>query len=381
MRFACARSLDAFEEHASAWRRLHRACGASPFSGVEWISEYWANIASADDRPCVLVAYDDAGTAIAGLPLSVRVQRISRLVPFRCRVVTLLPGPRAGFGDVPMLPGCHEAVAGLLDLAQRELGGALMDLQPLRQGPALRALVTDTGRSGRAVFCRQEMTAGSIDLRDGPQKALARRSARTRKAMRQRLKRVEGRTRVARSDSGDPSRGDLLEAAFSVARASWKAQAGTDIASCENDRAFFRGLLARANSDLSLHVTVTRLDNIPVASTLTLCSGRQAYSVIGDHRADHAHLGPGHIALWHEMQTAYAHGCRELNLLRMSPFIARYSDRAEPLMRVRMCRRHGWVWGVLHLERIAKGLKDRLSRAQGRGLRPRGQKPRKVVAP
>ena len=76
-------AFDSFDAARSDWKRLEATAPASPYQRIRWAEAWAGTIGNASRlRPCIIVAYDNAGAPVALLSLVRRVQAGLRIAAF-----------------------------------------------------------------------------------------------------------------------------------------------------------------------------------------------------------------------------------------------------------------------------------------------------------
>lgn len=356
--------LDKLRRIASVWATFHREAGGGPFSSSEWLSAWVEAYGNSGPTPHVGLVWRD-GQLVAGALFGFeRRSKGAVTSSLKFRKLVMLCRERAGYHEVLALPGHEDAAALLLNAVVKNGGWQLIDLTPMKSGPALDAFCAEARASGLMVLQRNEIKADISDLSDGWDGYLARRSSNGRKTLRSTLRDVDAQAhRLSQTGSPGPEADAVLEKVLDLSQHCWKAQMGTDIGTDPRARTFFRTLWRGLSARGAMRLNLLEIDGKSASAATTLVENGLEYGMIVDFDEAFAAYSPGRYIISQALINAASRGIRHMDFLRHTAFTERFADHSADFVRLRLCRRFG-VAGIW------LALKERL-RPIGRELRRR----------
>ncbi|MEZ5798363.1 MAG: GNAT family N-acetyltransferase [Paracoccaceae bacterium] len=355
--------IAALDRIAADWQALHAAAEGGPFSSLNWIMATMATFGPGGDSPLLALVWE-GDRLIAGLALRKTRARLSRHGP-RASTLRMLCDQRVGFHEVLALPGREgPAMAALAAELLADPGWTLLDLTPMLPSPALAELRQRLQSAGLALWQRPEIRRAICDMSGGFDAYLDRHSRNFRRSLRKTATAVEaGGGRVLQARGLGPDDLNLLDRALAVSARCWKAQAGTDLGTHPEDRAFTTALWHRLAPRGALRLLLLEMPERDAAAVFMLREGRREYGWVCDFDEDFAQLSPGRFLISRALETASADGIELVDFMRLTPFTERFADRLETYDRLRLCR-------PLSLPRLWIAVEERL-RPLGSSLRRR----------
>ena len=366
-------NFDTFRRIAPAWAGLHQAAGGGPFCSVEWALAWAAAYAPTGPTPHIAVVWRD-DQLVAGALLGIVHGSISALAPaMKVRKLVMLCSERAGYHEVLVLPGHSDAVVMILDALVDQGNWQIIDLTPIKPGPALEALAQRAGALGLMVMQRAEIQTAICDLAGGWDGYLLRRSANGRTAIRSTSREVEANHhKLTQTGTPGPVADAVLEKVMDLSQLCWKAQMGTDIGTDPKARLFFRTLWQGLSARGAMRLNLVEIDGESAASATTLIENGQEYGLVLDFNESFAALSPGRYIVSCALSDAASRGITQMDLLRQTSFSSRFADRSEEFMRLRLCRRFGVVGIWMAVENRLRPLGRELRRRHKLRTRKRG---------
>jgi len=266
---------------------------------------------------------------LAAVPMGRRVASVSsRLKSLRQPQLSMLAEDRAGFHDILMGPGQDAAVRAILDHLKTSAPVPFLNFSPLAGSAGRDAWLAAARDFGIWTRLRTEIRASFADLQDGWDAYLARRSARFRKTLRQRIKKIDAANsefRIAQDGSADSA--SIMEEALDLSAVSWKSEIGTDIGSKACDRAFMSSLFAELAPQGRMRVHLLMIDGKPAASSICLIETNIVYELVSDFDDQFASLAPGRYTSSQAMKQAASEGRAGFDMLRSTHFTDSFADR------------------------------------------------------
>lgn len=372
---------DRFAALAGDWDDLHRAAGGGPFSSHDWLMAWWDAFDGPGVTPRVLVVREAAdGPLLAALPLALRQSPVSARLP-RLEVPALTPlsVERVGFHDLLARPGAADAARALAGAVVAARDWQLLDLSPFRTSEAFDAFSDGLAAEGLRVACREEIRSVIVAFPDGWEAYAAARSGNFRKQRRsteRRLAEAGAELQVTRGTDPDGDRAILADALDLSARC-WKAQAGTDLATDPATRRFVEALWDRLGPKGRMRIHLLKIGGRGAASFYSLLDERIDHALVNDFDEAFRNYSVGQHLICEAMKDSADAGRVEMNMLRRTPLLERFSDRTEPYMRLRAYRRIGLPAAILTAEAALRPLgrnRRRKARAEKRRAAYRGSR-------
>ena len=188
---------------------------------------------------------------------------------------------------------------------------------------ALRSLET------RSRVCRDYPGTGvmRIDLEDGLEAWLGRRSRKFRRTLRESSKEVPG---LEILDLSRENPADLFERLLAIQRRTYKWRDGTDIFQFPGYAAFYRQLLADLHGTGGLRVLVARRDGLDLAHLFGGVMGFVFRGLQMSYVEEARDLALGNRLQFENLRRCAAEGILTYDLGMHAPYKERWADRAEP---------------------------------------------------
>lgn len=350
---------DDFESLRGPWVELVRASGAGLFASHDWLS-IWSKIYGGNLAPRVFQVWRD-GVLVAAAPCCVTNHRLRRF-PFKTgvRCVSMLSNVETPHMRIPVAPGHADALGIILEeIARGEDVCDMCELEPLAHDEGLEVLRDcASDMSFISIWCRRGDSA-TVDMTGGWEAYLGSKSKISRKRIRRERRALEAveHNWVRSTSSG----GGLLDRAFEVSLKSWKASAGTSIASSGSKRALYQGLWDRFGPDGKMQITLLEIGGVDAGCLISIRFEDIVYGMKIDFVEDFAKYSPGRLMAADFLERSAAQGVREVDMLRHSPFTAGFCSDGYGLGRLQLFPRRNTA--ALWYEML-----DRL-RPLGRGWR------------
>jgi CelD/BcsL family acetyltransferase involved in cellulose biosynthesis len=319
--FRALRPITRVEELATfaPWWAALRSPLDSPTLDLDWLRA-WAETYGAEYRlRLVAVAAAD------------RIAAVAPLVRRRGRPGSLeLPGERELGEPMDFLAADAQAAAALGEA----LGRARLPLF-LRRVPADGVATASLGRwrRGRLMIVRPIAGLPSLALddrwRDPVERFNPGRRSDLRRAMRH--ARAIGPVRCATVTPAPGDLGPLLEEAFAVEGASWKARAGTELGPGTRLGAFFRRYAGAASRDGALRLCFLRIGGRTAAMQIAVERGSRLWLLKIAYDEAFARCSPGTLLMLHTLAYAAERGLRSCEFLGSAePWTAMWTEAARP---------------------------------------------------
>jgi len=321
-------TADEFRLYKNEWAQLHKEAKGGPFSSFEWIDCWNTTMLDQSTLPQIAVAFD-GGKMAAAVPLGRRMASVSsRLKKLRRPQLTMLAQDRAGFHEIMMGQGQDAAVTAILDHLKTDAPAPYLDFSPLAASAGQDAWLSAARDSGLWTRQRVEIKASFADLSDGWDAYLARRSARFRKTLRQRIKKIDAaNSEFCIAQDASAASASIMEQALDLSAVSWKSDIGTDIGSKASDRAFMSSLFAELAPQGRMRVHLLMIENKPAASSICLIENNIVYELVSDFDDQFAAFAPGRYASSQAMKKAALEGRTGFDMLRSTHFTDSFADR------------------------------------------------------
>jgi len=327
------RDWDGFDALREPWNELVEHSGAPPFVSHRWLST-WRDAFASGSAPRVIQVWRD-GMLVGAAPLALSARKVGpppRLLRTLC--LSAMSNNETPFWQLLVAPGHGDAVEEILRaIADKRVECGMCELEHLRQDDALTALRDAASRLRlRPIWCETARSV-TVDLSDGWEAYLSRRSSNFRRKLRRERRTLEKADHAwARGDSGEP---ELLERAAAVSRSSWKGKSGTSFASSPDTMRFYRDLWRSFGSAGLMELTVLAIEGRDAGIFMSIKDGDIAYAMKTDFVEDFAGYSPGRILTADFLERSAKSGVRQADLLRYSPFTAEFSDGGYTLGRFR----------------------------------------------
>jgi CelD/BcsL family acetyltransferase involved in cellulose biosynthesis len=350
-----------------AWEELAANCGVAPFSSYYWVNG-WRVSYGEKIEPRAIACWRD-GILVGLLPLGLMRRPLSnRLSWVPVTSLQLFANDKTPFNQLLVAPA-------YLDVLDEMLGAAVngvpqwtvLTLENLRWDAVTAAAVQAGVELGLPIRQRSGPQSTVVDLSHGYDAYLGRCSRNFRHAIRQARRRVEAKAHRMHVDMDGRSR--LLQRALEVGSRSWKGYVGTSLAASTEGRSFLTRLHKAFGPRGEMWLLVLEIDGHDVGSLVALRRGSTAYAYVMDFDEAYALLSPGRYLIDRLLEVSGAAGAARVDMLRRTPFTARFSDETYPLVQVQLYRRTGLAYAVHLAEQRLQPLAEPAWNAI-RGARP-----------
>ena len=165
------------------------------------------------------------------------------------------------------------------------------------EGPAAEALSRLLSRRGlEFVRLDAHRRAALVPAADGAAGTATLGSKRRKELARLRRRLEEAGTATLTVAPAEAPIGEAIDSYICLERAGWKGRDGTALAADPAAEAFFRQAITELAAKGEAEIAVTRLDGAPLAATVTLRSGPQAWYWKTAYDETHARFSPGVLA-------------------------------------------------------------------------------------
>lgn len=163
-----------------------------------------------------------------------------------------------------------------------------------------------------------------VDLSDGADAFLDRRSARFRKALRQAQRRAETSITFEVFDSAGAD--EIVERAAAIERSSWKGAAGSGLLG-DGMSSFYRAMLGRLTSTGTVWATIAKVDGVDAGYVFGATLGSRYRGFQLSYHQNYGDYSLGHLLQWHEIQRLAADGIDTYDMGMDMDYKRRWSDR------------------------------------------------------
>ncbi len=226
----------------------------------------------------------------------------------------------------PLIGADSEAVVDLLEsVCVGELGGASAFLiGGVAQGGSLQRVLNERQQSYRRLVEFEGMTSMSIDLTDGVDGYLARRSVKFRKSLRQSQRRVDDAGVVIEEAQGTWP--EMFERILRIQQRTTKWLRGDDIFHHEGYLDFYGSLAESALGDGLLRLLFARQGDEDVAFILGADFRGTYRGLQMSYAAGHADLGIGNVLQFENLKRCAQAGITGYDLGMFAPYKERWTD-------------------------------------------------------
>ncbi len=238
-----------------------------------------------------------------------------------------MPFEAAWMFGCPLLGEPEAAFALLVDVACEErdsrrpvaffLGGLSLGGEMHRSVP---------GKGGRVLRAFPGTDGMFIDLSDGVEAWLARRSRKFRRTLRDAQAGIAG---LEIEDASSAPPGELFERLLAIQRRSYKWREGTDIFQMPEFVAFYRSLLEGLHASASLRVLIASRDGLDLAHNFGGVFAGTYRGLQMSYVEEARELALGNRLQWENLCRCAAEGIKNYDLGMHSPYKERWADRRE----------------------------------------------------
>jgi CelD/BcsL family acetyltransferase involved in cellulose biosynthesis len=317
----------------AAWNELERASDRpTPFATHAWIRTWWRHFGG--DREFLALVVRAGRQVLAALPLVLRTTRFGGARLTVAEIIGTAAVPTRGMGlsdkaDLLVRRDAGGAVERLVIEVLRLLDSVdLLHLKGLEEhGAALRALATSAaGRQHRA-WSLVRSRSPYLALDGTWEDYLQSRGRRFRKNLRRAQRMLDERGAVELLRSADPRAPARVEDVLAISEESWTSHRGTDLFRHPAIRRFMLDVLGELAARGALDLHVLRVGGLPVAYELCFDVGGRVFAYNAGYRQDYARASPGNIVTLAVIESAFARGRSEYDMLRgTEAYKFRWSD-------------------------------------------------------
>lgn len=312
------RSLDELEAIRRGWEELlERYPLATTFSTPDWLISWWR--AFGQSQELLVAGFFDSSTPLVGLAaFSISRVRVGKSIPLR-RLRLMGDGSQDSDNlDLPVLPGCEEALAESILTFLRDNRGC-WDFAEMRtmpeQSPAANALRQKL-KEENWVAVDQSTPASAISLPATWEEYLRLLSAKERGKVGLRARRLEKKYEVRIRRCGEEAEIDpLLQALYELHRKHWRLKGSGGTLHMPARQQFYRELAHSLLKRRRLELWVLELQGKVVAAQFGFRHGSTAFSLQEGFDPDYAADSVGYVLRSQVIKQLIGEGVRRYDFL------------------------------------------------------------------